>query len=259
MNRANLRRRLAHIEALVATAQPLPLAAPAWAPAPDAEELAREAGAAFVGRFDLYHKRLGLSREEALQRADEPAPFLEEAARAGPPEAVTWGMLEGVAARDPAAALQAWERVKAAARKELDSGHRAARAIGGCGDAWARAQFLAVRAALSEAWQPRDAVEQQLVDQLAQWQTLLEDWLRALVNWTSLTADARDQEGCPTLPRLTETEALERAVGKVEALHRLYMRTLKALQELRRRAPAVVVRRAGQVNIGQQQVNVGTS
>jgi hypothetical protein len=149
------------------------------------------------------------------------------------------------------------ERIKAAARKELDSGHRAARAIGGGGDAWARAQFLAVRAALSEAWQPRDAVEQQLVDQLAQWHTLLEDWLLAVTNWTSLTADARDREGCPTLPRLTAAEALERAAGNVERVHRLYLRTLKALQELRRQGPAVVVRRAGQVNIAHQQVNVG--
>jgi hypothetical protein len=41
----------------------------------------------------------------------------------------------------------------------------------------------------------------------------------------------------------------------VERCHRLYLRTLGALQDLRRRPP-VVVRRAGQVNIGGQQVNV---
>jgi hypothetical protein len=41
----------------------------------------------------------------------------------------------------------------------------------------------------------------------------------------------------------------------VQRYHTLYLRTLKALQDLRRR-PAVVVRRAGQVNIAQQQVNV---
>jgi hypothetical protein len=41
----------------------------------------------------------------------------------------------------------------------------------------------------------------------------------------------------------------------VERCHRIYLRTLKALQDLRRRTP-VIVRRAAQVNIGQQQVNV---
>jgi hypothetical protein len=35
--------------------------------------------------------------------------------------------------------------------------------------------------------------------------------------------------------------------------------TARALEELRRQAPAVIVRRAGQVNIGQQQLNVAAA
>ena len=42
----------------------------------------------------------------------------------------------------------------------------------------------------------------------------------------------------------------------VERWHAFYRHTLKALQDLRRLSPPVVVRRAGQVNIGQQQVNL---
>jgi hypothetical protein len=56
--------------------------------------------------------------------------------------------------------------------------------------------------------------------------------------------------------RLSEAEALGRAAAEVERLHRLYLRTLKALQELRRARPPVIVGRAEQVSIGQQQVNV---
>jgi hypothetical protein len=45
----------------------------------------------------------------------------------------------------------------------------------------------------------------------------------------------------------------------VERLHRLYLRTLRALQDQRRLQPPVVVRRAGQVNVAQQQINVAAS
>jgi hypothetical protein len=56
-------------------------------------------------------------------------------------------------------------------------------------------------------------------------------------------------------PRVSDAEALAEAAGMVERLHRLYVRTLRALQDLRRLEP-VVVRRAGQVNVAHQQINV---
>jgi hypothetical protein len=51
-------------------------------------------------------------------------------------------------------------------------------------------------------------------------------------------------------------ETLRRAAGMVERLHRLYLRTLRALQDQRRLQPPLVVRRAGQVNVAHQQINV---
>ena len=36
----------------------------------------------------------------------------------------------------------------------------------------------------------------------------------------------------------------------------MYVRTVRALQDMRRKAPRVIVRRAAQVNVAQQQVNV---
>jgi hypothetical protein len=53
----------------------------------------------------------------------------------------------------------------------------------------------------------------------------------------------------PGPPRLSEVEAVERSAAMVERVHRMYQRTLRALQDVRR--PAVLVRRAGQVNIAQ--------
>ncbi len=41
----------------------------------------------------------------------------------------------------------------------------------------------------------------------------------------------------------------------VDRFNRLFLRTLRALRDLRRYAPAVNIQNAGQVNIGGQQVN----
>jgi hypothetical protein len=84
-------------------------------------------------------------------------------------------------------------------------------------------------------------------------------WQEALTAWTEVAGCApwrppkRGAEREP--PRLSEAEALARAAAKVELFQRLQLRTLRALQELRRR-PAVVVRGARQVNVAGQQVNL---
>jgi hypothetical protein len=88
---------------------------------------------------------------------------------------------------DPALSLRRWQDVQEEAQAELRSGHRAARTIesdaGGC---WGRAQFLALRAELVEAWRPRDAQELQFLDQAAQFQTLMERWQKTLTTYTGL-------------------------------------------------------------------------
>ncbi len=38
-----------------------------------------------------------------------------------------------------------------------------------------------------------------------------------------------------------------------------FVKLLRALRDLRRHAPSLVIQNAGQVNVGQQQVNVGPS
>jgi hypothetical protein len=91
------------------------------------------------------------------------------------------------------------------------------------------------------------------VDQLAQWQVLLWRWQEAMTRWTNCSAfELREEtKGKPyESRRLSEAEALERATEKVERIHRLYLRTLKALQDQRRPCPPVAVRHAEQVNIG---------
>jgi hypothetical protein len=124
---------------------------------------------------------------------------------------------------------------------------------------WARAQFLAVRRDLLEAWQPRNGVERQLIDMLAQAQTGYLHWLELLTLRCSTDSSGRKREEGRWEPvKLSDAEAREQAVAMGERFHGMFLRTLKALRDLRRQTPGVVVQKAGQVNVGRQQVNVNS-
>ena len=153
-----------------------------------------------------------------------------------------------------------WERLKREARAALASGHRAGRAIEFCAGPWERAQFLAVRAALMDQWQPQSGIEQVLIDTLAQAQTMYLLWLDLLHQRTMCEATRertqieRDRAWEP--PRLNYAEAVEEAATMVDRWNRLFLRTLRQLRDLRRYTPAVLVGNVGQLNIAQQQMNV---
>ena len=42
----------------------------------------------------------------------------------------------------------------------------------------------------------------------------------------------------------------------VDRFNRIFMRTLRALKDLRRHAPMLVVQNVGQLNVAEQQINV---
>jgi hypothetical protein len=231
----------------------------------DADALATELAAAFRQRIEQYREWYKLSEREATDRATGESSARKQRVLNCPPAELSWQDLESLAQIDPDRAQQRWEEVKQAAREELRSGHRAARFIEGRDNScWDRARFLALRAELSEAWRPRNAQEQHLVDQLAQWQALLEEWQEALIIYMKLPCGSgrRACKGArsPEPPRVSDVEAVEGAGVMVERLQRLYLRARQALQDQRRIGPRMDIRRAAQVTIGHQQVNgVGAS
>lgn len=58
------------------------------------------------------------------------------------------------------------------------------------------------------------------------------------------------------LPRLSEAEAFDQSMTMLERINRMSIRTIRALRDLKRFVPSVVVHNAGQVNVGEKQVNV---
>jgi hypothetical protein len=251
-----MRRELATLRQTVRDEAALP---PALPEPDESMSVAHEMASDFATLVKSYAETFDVPQEEAAARAGELTPACEERILHGPPDQVQWHDLNTLARRDPELARARWEEVKQAARQELESGHRAARVLEPVSDCWERARFLAIRDELAAAWRPQDGLERQLLDMLAQAQTLQQWWLENLVALTQLAATRSKRavkERTPYDPPLvSHAEATAEAFTMVERWHGIFLRTLGALQDLRRRPP-VVVRRAGQVNIAGQQVNV---
>ena len=183
---------------------------------------------------------------------------------------LSWQHLAAVQVEEGAAvSVGAWETIKQAARDELSSGHRAAMVVETHETRpMDRARFLAVREALAGEWHPRGGIEWTLIDQMAQAQAQYLYWTQKLSERSQQEAaeDRRDRQTYHTqekqwykcgdwIPeRVTTSEAIQEAAGMADRWHRLFMRSLRQLRDLRRFS--VVIQNAGQVNLAHQQVNV---
>jgi hypothetical protein len=98
-----------------------------------------------------------------------------------------------------------------------------------------------------------------LIDQMAAYQSWAWEWMWEFSAYAEL-ADLREKQPPPRQApservHMTALLAMEKAGELVERFQGLFLTTLRALQGLRRAGP-VVVRRAGQVNVAHQQVNL---
>jgi hypothetical protein len=239
----------------------------ALAALPDGKEvnvLAREIAGAFRARVEGYKRHY--SAKEALAMAQEPVPReVAEMILARPPEEVSWSDLHDLTAGDsPDAALCRWGEIKRDACEDLQTGHRAAKVVeGGQGSPWERAQYAALYQELAAGWQPRNGIERQLIETLALAQTKVLFWLACETMRSTMQAASEKQglkeRGVWEPPRVSDFDAVEQAAAMADRYNRLFLRTLRALCNLRKVPLAVVVQNAGQVNVGGQQVNVAAS
>jgi hypothetical protein len=225
----------------------------------EAGSLAREMAHAHHQMLLFYTRDLGLSADEALARASGGADI--ERAETTPADQLDWLTLSDIARVDPERARALWERALDEARDELMSGHRSAKAVETHGGPWQRAQFLAILQAFIDAWEPRGGIEAALIDSLAQAYTSQLFWQARLTVLSSTEAQRQDrglkQRGEWEPPTVDAAAAIDQAAAMVDRFNRLFARTLRALRDLRRYTPQVVVQNVGQLNLAQSQVNVG--
>ena len=115
---------------------------------------------------------------------------------------------------------------------------------------------------LSAGWGPRNGVERQLIDTMAQAQAGYLSWLQTLTVRTDLESCTNDrmhkEEARWGPPRQSDADALDQAAAMMDRFNRVFLRTLRALCDLRRPGRRVVVQ-GGQVNVAERQVNVSTA
>jgi hypothetical protein len=228
----------------------------------EAGSLARALVSAYRSRLDFHKREYLRSAPEALTRAEEDIePDLRQRALEGPCEDTSWDDLQRLYEENPVLMLMRWQEMKQQALEELQNGHQAACTVEGFNSTpWRRAQFLAVHEELTVDWQPRDGVERLLINTLAQSYTAMMRWLEILSHYETARCGRERQQvdriGEWDTPRVTEHQAVEQAAAMVDRFNKLMVRTLRAMRDLRRYNPTVVVQNAGQVNVAQQQVNV---
>ena len=224
--------------------------------------LARRLGKEYKDRLDYYtsakqrkeYPHRTTEEHFALARQPDTKEYAEQEMQT-PPDAISWVSMEGIMSYNPEMFWRKWEEVKEQAAHELIIGHTAAMACQPEDSPWNRAQYCAIRNELSRDWNPRNGIEQLLIDQMTQAYAQLMYWQKIMMRWMDLDTKAYQEDAWDKqAPRLSTFEAVNRASDMVDRFNRMFLRTLRALQNMRR--VPVIVQNAGQVNVGQQQVNV---
>ncbi len=228
----------------------------------EANPLAAALAHSYGRMVTFYRDQLEMSGPEADARArgadGTPADAAAdmERIRNRPPDQISWFDLNRVADRDPETFAELWRGLKTAARDELDSGHRAAQALDWDGRPWDCARFLAIRDSFRADYGPLPGVETALVDLAAEAFGDYLSWTESLHRQASTEAEierndlARHGKWKPQ--RIFSAEAQAESARMAERAHARFLRTIAALDELRRSEPVYV----GQVNIAPQQVNI---
>jgi hypothetical protein len=225
----------------------------------EANSAAMQLANSFGRMLGIFQAGLSLTREQAAAKAREaPAEYASWILQR-PPDQIDWMDLHYLAEQYPEQFAKVWQGIKQAALDELRSGDRAARAVEQPDSkAWQRAQFLALRAELCDSLQPTTGVERQLIDAMAQAQTVYYYWLEVSMMRASRgrVSDGELQEqGKWQCPRVSDAEAVDQAAQMADRYNKIFLRTLRAFRDLRRYSASIVIRNAQQVNVGGHQIN----
>ena len=187
----------------------------------------------------------------------------ERMATEGPPKQdhltpadVSWNDISAEWNHDEAAGRALWERIRQTACDELREGKAGAFAIEGHDERpMRRAEYLAVWLALADGLRPANGAERLLIDGMAQALIMQRHWLTRMVQTESLDTIRRGRgrrDGYEP-PRLSEAEAVDRAVAMQDRFQRQFLRLMKCYRDGRRLIASMTVL-GGQVNVAEQQV-----
>lgn len=225
--------------------------------------------------IDFHVTQMNQTPDEALAGHRRPL-AIDPAERE--PDQIAWWELERTLETDPANGQALWQAIKDAASKEFATGTRMARTLERgplTASPYQRAQALVLLTAFRKALQPRDALEDALVQQLASAYELHLRWQAVAVEraedgvWEGAAGKRRELEHMSARerqryedlegwlpPRVSTAEAIEQAVLLADRYQRAFIRLLKAFRDMRRLIGQVIVTEGGTLNVAEQQVNL---
>ena len=177
-------------------------------------------------------------------------------------EEIQWRHLAAVAEKNIEDGHKIWLRIRESAADELASGRRTAKICDDSGEPYERAQYLAIRDSFADEWQPRGGIESAMIDMLTvafslqmYWTTIAHKRVLKEHNEQKKDLNRYESKGWKS-PYQYEADAIDQAHRLADGYNRQFLRVLRQLRDLRRYAPVIIQNNGGQVNIGEQQVNV---
>lgn len=220
----------------------------------DLRLLASQMAEAYNRQIEFYQRAYKLTRPEAEQKENELHEGYREHLLQTPTNQMSWYTLSELQRESPELSLAAWESIKQEARERIENGHYLLDATEP--NPQDRAHFLAIREAFTQQWQPQNAGEQLLVDTMAElfqqqqwWQNILN--FRARFELENVRDDSRKRGKL----RASSVEIETHAAEMVDRFNKLFLRTMRALRDLRRWSSPVTINNPGQVNIAAAQMN----
>jgi hypothetical protein len=210
--------------------------------------MAMELASAYRTMVTFYRDQLNLDDGDADARArgaddtSEGARTDLERIRGRPPDQLSWFELNRIVERDPQAMSALWSGVKAAARDELESGHRTAQALNWAGRPWDRARFLAIRDSFREDYEPAPGVESALVEIAAEAFADYLAWSESLHKQADTEAELERHDlrrhGAWKPQRLSSAEAMSQSAQMADRAYTRFLRTVTTLADMHRGPPA---------------------
>ena len=219
---------------------------------------------AYIASIDFYKADYGglHPHAEAVKKSLSMNEWRREYVKGLHPEKVDWSHLSAIAEVDVNDSLELWERLRETADDELESGKRAAAIVGSRKEPYALAQFLAIRNSFADQWQPNGGIESAMIDMMTIAFSLQMYW-SATAHQRSVEIHnnqekelARYENKGWKSPYQYEAGAIDQAYKLADSYNRQFLRVLRQLRDLRRYSPVIIQNNGGQVNVGEQQVNV---
>lgn len=227
-----------------------------WASVPTMERMVEE----LKGALEFWTEN-GLSIQEAFDRVHEGNyGSARDIAERQTISSVGWTEMRLMEKAEPGSSEKMREVLLRCARADIKDGRLGARAVAhGRLTPMDEARYLAMVEEMSEGWEPRNGIERTLIEQMTQAHMQYMTWQERLnkissgMEWEeSKRPSATNKE--PWLARVTQTEAVNQAVMMVDRFQRMFLRTQRALRDLRRHS--ITIDRVDQLNVGDQQVNI---